>query len=63
MSNNSGEAQEETAMAGLPAASNGKSEARKRKAKEITTDDIHPEVEFDQKRFKREDSAFDQFGY
>lgn len=50
-------------MAGLPAASNGKSEARKRKAKEITTDDIHPEVEFDQKRFKREDSAFDQFGY
>ena len=59
----SGEAQEAIAIAGLSAARNGKGKARKRKATETTTNDNHSEVEFNQKRIKREDSAFDQFGY
>ena len=57
------EAQEATAIAGLPAASNRKSAARKRKAMETTTNDSQCEMELNQKRVKREDSAFDQFGY
>ena len=61
--NISGETQEATVIAGLPAARNRKSEARKRKATEISTNDSQSEVEFKQKRVKREDSAFDQFGY
>ena len=58
-----GEAQEATVIAGLPAARNRKGEARKRKATEISTNDSQSEVDFKQKRIKREDSAFDQFGY
>ena len=62
-SNLSGEVQQAAAIAVLPAASNEKREARKRKATETTTDDNQSEIESEQKRVKRGDSAFDQFGY
>ena len=58
-----GGVQQAVAIAGLPAASNGKRKSRKRKAMDNTTNNIQPEAAFDNKRVKREDSAFDQFGY
>ena len=61
-SNVSREVQQAAARAGLPAG-NEKRKALKRKAVETTTDDKQPEMEFEQKRVKREDSTFDQFGY
>ena len=62
-SNLSGEVQQVAAIAVLPAASNEKREARKRKATKITTDDNQSEMEFEEKRVKREDLAFVQFRY
>ena len=52
-SNLSAEVQQAAVIAVLPAASNEKREARKRKATTITTDDNQPELEFEQKRIKR----------
>ena len=60
-SKGSGEIQQAAVMAGLPAASDGKRESRKRKAKESTPDNVQPDTTFDSKRVKREDSAFGQF--
>ena len=57
------EVKQTAALAGLPPASNGKRQSRKRKAKENTTDIAQPEAAIDSKRFESEDSAFDQFGY
>ena len=59
----SGELKQTAALAGLPPASNGKRESRKRKAKGNTTNIAQPEAAIDNKRCKSEDSAFDQFGY
>ena len=49
----SGRIQQASAITELPAASNGKRKSHKRKAKEITTDNIQPEAAFDKKRVKR----------
>ena len=62
-SNISGRVQQAAAIGGLPAPSNGKREPRKRKAEGDITDHVEPEVAFDKKRIKREESAFDEFGY
>ena len=62
-STGSGEVQQAAAIAGLPAASDGKHESRKRKAKESTPDNVQSDTTFDSKRVKREDSAFGQFRY
>ena len=59
-SKRSGWIKQTVARAGLPPASNGKRESRKRKAEENTTDIAQPEVAIDNKRCKREDSACDQ---
>ncbi len=62
-SNVSGKAQQASVIGRLPAPSNGKHESHKRKPKEHTAGKVQPEAAFDNKRIKREDSAFDQFGY
>ena len=55
----SGKVQQAVAIAGLSAPSIGNYESRKRKAKDNTSDQVQPEATFDEKRVKREDSAFD----